>query len=69
MTKKPFWCLTDKEVAYWDSEGLFSGRSESEIAVDELKRAFYKSVEPLFTAILDFLNNVIVKLTNLIKKG
>ena len=63
LTKKPYYTLNDKELEYWKSKGLLDNRSEFEIVKMELNRAIYKSVEPLFIAILEFLSNAIIKIT------
>lgn len=69
LTKKPYYTLNDKEVEYWKSKGLFDNRSEFEIAKMELNRAIYKSIEPLFIIVLEFLNGVIVRITNWTSKN
>ncbi len=67
MTNKPYWALSDEEVAFWDSEGLFSDKNESQKAIDECGRAIFKEIEPLLVSILDFISSIIVKITDLIK--
>ena len=59
MTNKPYWQLSDQEVKYWISMGLFSDRCKEQIAVDECKRVIFKEIEPLLVFILSAMTKSI----------